>query len=204
MDMITFKNKPDDGTLKTGSMVLILVMLFLISFYFGEIGFLKSNGVYKLVALGITCGATLTFILYYKLLNKETDSKNINIGNNQKDSTTNINEDRERLKIFFKEDTFEEFKRISIEEKMISEQGKCIFSSRKRDYSILILKLIDSKIIKISDNEIRQFHKAFQEYFSVNFDYPLMTTVIKEGYGGLSEKDKESYHSFSFIDRIKV
>jgi hypothetical protein len=204
IDMITFKNEQDNGTLKTGSMVLIMVVLFVVVFYFGEIGFLKSNGVYKLVSLGITCGGTLAFILYYRLLIKETDRKNDNIGNYQKDITNNINEDRERLKSFFKDDTFEEFKRLSIEAGIISEQGKWIFKGIKRDYSILILKLIDSQIIKIKENHKKQFHKAFEEYFGVTFDYPPMTSIIKEGYKALSVTDKETYNSFSFIDRIKV
>jgi hypothetical protein len=204
IDMITFKNEQDNGTRKTGSMVLIMVLLFLNSFYFGEIGFLESNGGYRLITLGITCGGILVFILYYRLLIKETDSKNKNVGNNQKDIVTNINEDRERLKSFFKDDTFEEFKSLSIEAGIISEQGKWIFKGIKRDYSILILKLIDSQIIKIKDNHKKQFHKTFEEYFSVTFDYPPMTSIIKEGYAALSVTDKETYNSFSFIDRIKV
>lgn len=204
MDMITFKNEQDDGTLKIGAIVLIVIIIGGAARLIYSNEFVKSRGILNDLIFMVLLGLVITAFVYFLLLIKDVFCKNINIGNNQKDSATNINEDRERLKIFFKEDTFEEFKRIFIEEKMISEQGKWIFSSRKRDCSILILKLIDSKIIKISDNEIRQFHKAFQEYFSVNFDYPLMTTVIKEGYGGLSEKDKESYHSFSFIDRIKV
>lgn len=204
MDMITFKNEQDDGTLKIGSIVLIVMTIGGSARFIYINEFVKSRGILNDLIFMVLLGLLITAFVYFLLLIKDVFCKNTNIGNNQKDIVTKMNEDSECLKSFFKEDTFEEFIRLSIEEKIISEQNEWIFKGIKRDYAILILKLLDSQIIKIKDNHKKQFHQAFSKYFTVTFDSTLMTTVINPGFEGLSVKDKETYHSFSFIDRIKA
>lgn len=81
-EKMTFEKKSNEDTFKTSWMLFIIVILALLSFYFFENEFQKSEGTYRLLALGIVIAAAIVAILYFRLLINETDRKNNSIGSN--------------------------------------------------------------------------------------------------------------------------
>lgn len=199
MDMITFKNEQDDGTLKTGSIVLILVMLFLVSFYFGEIGFLKSNGVYKLVALGITCGGTLVFILYYKLLFKENSSKvssqNIFLSNEDTDTA------EEKFEDFFADEAlYLKFKDKAIEIGLINEKCEWLFKEKEVLYFVLLVAKLKQKKYLKSTIHWKSFCEVSNTFLKIPIDASMLTKYNPEKSSNLLK----SYHHEYFDKEYSV
>ena len=192
---------------------LLPVFAFLTSCYLFYATFFESIIFVWWIKIGLLILEILGILISWVLITSiksgkykiENESTNIGIIQNSviELNTAKVEINNESFKSFFKEGTFENFEKLSINAGIISEEGKWIFKGIKRDYSILILKLRDSQIIEIKDNHKKQFHKAFENYFNLTFDYSPMTTIIKEGYEALSNTDKETYHLFSFIDNIK-
>lgn len=194
--VLTFKNKENEWTFKIGSIIFIISLLLVFFYYFYENEFSKSTGFLKYLWFGIICAGIIVASMFVKVLNRELDNKD-KVVNELK----NLGYENE-FKSLFTGNSFEDFKTESIKCGLISDSGKWIFSDRKRDYSILIGRLIDSKIIV--NNNRKTLHLASENYFEINFDYTAMTTIINEGKKKLSAKDMETYNSFSFIDNIKV
>ncbi|GGF24344.1 hypothetical protein [Flavobacterium limi] len=140
---------------RTGIIISIMVGLFLIAFFFLDSQFYVAKGIYKIVVVGIIVAALIIGILYFKLLFTEEANMEIEFANN-----TEILE--KNFKSLFKENKFERFKESAIKSGLISEEGKWIFSKRKRDYSILIGKLIELKIV--DDKNLKLLHKSTEEY----------------------------------------
>lgn len=184
-----YENKP-----RIGLIISIMVGLFLISFFFFDSQFHEAKGLYKLVVVGIIVGGLIIGILYFKLLFNEE----VKEGWDTKKKVENF---EKNFKDMFKENKFERFRELAIKSGLISEEGKWIFSKRKRDYSILIGRLIELKIV--NDKNLKLLHKATENYLDVKFDYSAMTTIIKECENKeLSATDMETYNSFEFIDTI--
>lgn len=157
-------------------------------------------------------------ILKKQKLSSNNDSENLLIGfpdsnclndfpdeliiNSKK--SVNILDDKEReqnFSCFFESNFFESFKRIAIENKIIEDSGKYIFSKTQRHLTILIGKLLDNGFIKIECNK-RNLHISAKAFFLTNIDYPEMTTIINEcRKNELAEKDKLAYCKLSVFDK---
>ncbi|MDI6046191.1 hypothetical protein [Flavobacterium yafengii] len=112
--------------------------------------------------------------------------------------------DKEReqnFSCFFEANFFESFKRIAIENKIIEDSGKYIFSKIQRHLTILIGKLLDKGFITKECNK-RNLHISAKAFFLTNIDYPEMTTIINECKNNeLAKKDKLAYNKLSVFDK---
>ncbi|WP_173967976.1 hypothetical protein [Flavobacterium collinsii] len=203
-EKMIFKKKSDEDTFKTSFMIFTIVMLFLLSFSFFENEFQKSEGIYRLLALGIVIAAAIVAILYFRLLINETDRKNNNIG-------ININEDlnNERTNEFG-----DKVNNVDIQNDNIRNNEKYFFdtnienSSSKNIFSNEIITIL-SKII----NENRMPDESGRSVFGISSfqktksktQLAILLNLVKEDlfkdeYAGIGDKKFID----AFFDKIEA
>ncbi|AIN72877.1 hypothetical protein FPG101_09165 [Flavobacterium psychrophilum FPG101] len=211
-----FKNKADEFVFRFFGVSLIFVILRIIIDYFSKEYVIK--GMYEYVAFAIVQLSIILACFFSLILPARFFSlilKNIFVKSQIKSLEPKINEreeldlesmtDEEKFISFFQDKSFNDFRNIAIENKIISESGKYIHSKTQRHLSVLIGKLFDNGIIIATTNR-KDFCLVAKKYFQTNIDYSEMNTIINDCFNDelTSKNDKKAFEKLNIFDSIKI
>jgi hypothetical protein len=199
MDMITFKNKPDDGTLKTGSIVLIVIIIGGAARHIYSNEFVKSRGILNDLIFMVLLGLVITAILYFLLLIKENSSKvssqNIFLSNEDIDTAEEKFED-----FFADEASYLKFKDKAIEIGLINEKCEWLFKEKEVLYFVLLVAKLKQKKYLKSTIHWKSFCEVSNTFLKIPIDASMLTKYNPEKSSNLLK----SYHHEYFDKEYSV
>ena len=210
--LITFKNKTDEFTFIIFSIIFLIIFHVEFGVYVYNNFYLNSDKVLSKFGEVTILFVFLVAIIWlyafiYQLVNKDKiikDKNSIPIVAEEEILDSEIISNEEEFMSFFQGKAFYDFRNIAIENKIISESGKYIYSTTQRHLAVLIGKLYDNRLI--TDVNRTDFCLVAKKYFQTNIDYSEMNTVINDCLKDelTSKNDKKAFEKLKIFDSIKI
>jgi len=197
IDLKPLDNKKTNSEIKLGVVILIMVFLFLIAFYFFENVFLKSEGIFRLVAIGITFSAAIMVVLYFRLLIDKTDKRNkINSAIVNYDFSNDENNTIEvRFKNFFKDELcYLNFRNNAIKIGLIDQNCKWLYKEKEILYfALLFSKLKENNYFK-NTIENKNFCEVSSQFLDIKINSTMLTKYDLSKENNLIKAHHEKYY----------
>ncbi len=207
IDSGTLNHKNTKGEFKLGIIILIMVFLFLIAFYFFENVFMKSEGIFRLIAIGITFSAAIMVVLYFRLLINKTDNRNkinsefvTNDFSNDENNTIEV-----RFKNFFKDEScYLKFKGNAIKIGLIDENCKWLYKEKENLYFALLFSKLKANNYFKSTIENKDFCTVASQFLEIKIDSTMLTKYDPCKEKNLIKADHEKYYEndYSIFNQI--
>ncbi len=173
-DPVPFKSKKDEFTFMFSGMSIIIVIFGITIFYFIKEYVLK--GFYEYVAVGIIIAFIILIYFFTQILkniiDKSQTKNNEPRANENKEVGTKIITDEEKLKSFFNEGKFEEFKAKAIANNILDKNFKWIFDDNQKYPTYFYHYLVERDIIKRNKTEftIKAYVELTNKIFGLETD----------------------------------